>query len=90
MSETIKVGDLVQIVRWSCCGAYLGAIFRVVEVDSYGMPPRCRQCGADIQHKTFAFEGSGIAFWAAPLSWLKRIPPLDELEGEKRREELHA
>ena len=93
MSEPIKVGDLVMIVR-VCCAKRdaLGAIFSVAGIDSYRTGAwQCRHCmttGRDCRVKATAKYGDGNMH--APLSWLKRIPPLSELEGEKRDEEITA
>jgi hypothetical protein len=65
----------------------LGLIFRVPEVVTEDT--HCEIC--DLRHGTQPCavdpRDDDLAF---PLTWLKRIPPLDELEGEKTKEELHA
>jgi hypothetical protein len=33
-------------------------------------------------------DGGGNQLWFAPLPWLKRIPPLDELEGRRTEESV--
>ena len=90
MSEPIKVGDLVQVVRgMPCCGKItqlMGTVFKVSAlVDNEGTT--CITCGAIVKridpisvrgHPQFAFQ----------LSRLKRIPPLSELEGERTEETL--
>ena len=94
MSEPIKAGDLVVVVRASSCGCppKLGHIFRVLEV----RPPKgrlhCKHCKADLAPDPVAVErhapGFGSRVWE--LNRLKRIPPLDELESEKHKEGLTA
>jgi hypothetical protein len=87
MNEPISVGDLVQVVRWPCCGrGNLGMIFTVGVIDNNLF--RCTPDGCGKEHKgpNAALRGK----IAAPLAWLKRIPPLSELEGEKRDEEITA
>lgn len=91
MSEQIKVGDLV-VVTWShCVGAEadeLGVIRTVLSLDSgkaYWL--KCRQCGSFYKSPPIAeVEKDG---WH-PLSWLKRIPPLSELDDAKRDAEITA
>lgn len=91
MNEPIKPGDLVQVVK-SCCGQALGLIFTVSHFHTDDKNLRCYDCG----HREGAFTEVhatapfGDDFDYAPLHWLKRIPPLSELEGEERREELTA
>jgi hypothetical protein len=87
MSEPIKVGDVVMQVH-SCCGAYLGRIFMVEHIrpgpgSIYWFV--CGKCTAPRFQPVYAFT-YGIA--AAPLAWLKRIPPLSELEGVKTEEDI--
>ena len=78
----ISAGDLVQIVRPApCCGNEygMGLIFRVVSLDGNG---HCMKCGA------YPLLGAWGSRHGVIFSRLKRIPPLDELEGEKRDEEI--
>ena len=91
MTRPIQVGDLVIIVRGHSCTMerYRGAIFRVAKiVPATGGGWRCVHCKLNDQ-----WGPEPGAYWkekggSAPLSWLKRIPPLDELEGEKTQESL--
>ena len=99
MSEPIKVGDLVAVVkpgRARCCDGGLGAIFTVTSI---GKPLRsnggtgwsCSFCGRsgnftapDTDAVAEGLEGvTGI-----PVRRLKRIPPLSELEGERTQEDI--
>ncbi len=90
MEKPISVGDLVQVVRWPCCGAHLGKIFRVTLIRNLlGSGSGCFQC----RRPGFPVDGITAAFvseygFRAPLPYLKRIPPLEELEGERRDEKL--
>ncbi|MCR4300666.1 MAG: hypothetical protein NUV51_03575 [Sulfuricaulis sp.] len=86
MSE-IKEGDLVQVVRWPCCGVGLGGVFRVVEILSPNAG-HCK-CGAPQPFEAHPV-GAGIPSkrWGAPISWLKRIPPLAELDDVQTKEEI--
>ena len=77
MTERIEVGDLVIVVRVCPCGACkcLGHIYQVL---GFGMDVICGACGT--LYKTPAALLNPV--WrGAPLSWLKRIPPLAELES---------
>ena len=89
MAEPIKVGDLVMIVKPTPCGctASLGRIYRVQSIGLSRDPLECSICQAVLPQDTLAFgsKGRGSQPWR-----LKRIPPLDELEGEKRDEEITA
>lgn len=84
MSEPISVGDLVVIVR-SCCGRLVGRIFIVGEIEF--QRTRCHKCGWSGGEMHGSLNQN---WWGVPLSWLRRIPPLSELEGEKRDEEITA
>ncbi len=89
MREQIQVGDLVAVVKWPCCGLRLGTIFKV---DMMTKKHRifCCPCGYKEEvNEAVAWDGDPKGC-AACLSWLKRIPPLSELEGEKRDEEITA
>jgi len=85
MSERpIQVGDLVQVVRWPCCGRYLGNIFKVEEISSSDSA-LCFECGARSGPSGF-YAAPEKYNRGAPVSWLKRIPPLEELEGQRTEE----
>lgn len=85
MDRPIQVGDLVQIVRWphKCTPQSgwprLGTPFVVEAIDTCC----CGICG----ERTGIGAGNGLGR-GAPLSWLKRIPPLEELEGQRTEETL--
>jgi hypothetical protein len=86
MSEPIKAGDLVIVIRGQhCCGGTgrsLGKIRSVTEI-RHGMM-RCRECNAR-HERTYARTSVGKSY---DISRLKRIPPLSELEGERTKEDL--
>ena len=88
----IKVGDLVYVYRWPCCGAYLGMIYRVAGVEilpSHYGNWECRHCGGDLGRSSHFFgehHGRGLVGRdGAPLDYLKKIPPLGDLQGEHDR-----
>jgi hypothetical protein len=92
MSEPIKVGDLVVMVRGhECVYCVAGGIPFVVT----RFAPRldkvwhCSKCCQDVAASKDAvnFRGGRPRI---PISWLKRIPPLEELDDVKESEELHA
>lgn len=90
MDKPISVGDLVQVVR-TCCTEYVSSewIFTVSEIYAErGVPRSCAYCRADLPIGDFACAGPGQ--WGHHLANLKRVPPLEELEGEKRDEEITA
>jgi hypothetical protein len=84
MDKPISVGDLVVVVRWPCCGAYEG-MFRTVAHFFTLHNPHCEACGAKPGDQAMAALSP---VGSAPIAWLKRIPPLEELEGEKRDEKI--
>lgn len=93
MDKPISIGDLVIILRAHCPGSEAIELGMVRIVEDLMAPPasqslQCRQC-------------HGIYWWGGPIAqvepngwhptpWLKRIPPLGELESEKRDEEITA
>lgn len=87
MDKPISVGDMVMVVR-DCCSKYLGLTFRVEEVWTPSQGVICTECRLDFGSIAVAETGmpKGIPAGRLPLAWLKRIPPLSELEGEKTDE----
>lgn len=87
MDKPISVGDLVMVVkpRLQCgCFSTVGRIFQVIAL--VNRPTFCRECGkVDGTFYDMAIDHIGDG---CPLFRLKRIPPLDEFEGEKRDEKL--
>ena len=89
MDKPIQVGDLVMLVRWPHehyplipQDVQLGGVYTVTKIDSPAWCSRCRE--------EFGAGGMMDNGYGAPLAWLKRIPPLPELESEKRDEEITA
>ena len=89
----IKVGDLVMVVRKHPCtrcqfeDRLMGLIFRVAEIESV-LNTIC-ECGAPLGRKPIAIKNAGSKRGVA-VARLRRLPPLSELEGEKREEEIRA
>lgn len=87
MSEPIKVGDLVMIIRGNkCCGRTdsLGVTFQVTEIRHHeGI---CKYCCA---HNS-GLVADSVRPTVTYLYKLKRIPPLSELDDVKRDEEITA
>lgn len=96
MDKPISVGDLVVVVKPKpCCGKgkpALGFVFRVLEIrKSKGL--HCSGCGKqDAEQSLIAVSGEkhGKNQMVYEIYRLKRIPPLDELEGEKTQENLRV
>ena len=84
MDRPIQVGDLVVVVRWNCCGVHSGAVRTVksFELSSNAMCSKCFQQGPHTMYARLSPDGD------APVAWLKRIPPLDELEGKYTQENI--
>ena len=79
----IQVGDLVVVVKWPCCGKFLGHVFQVRTVWGNYNTGRCSLCGSFVGELWSVGDGR---FAAWPTAWLKRIPPLSELEGQRSEE----
>ena len=85
MSRPIAVGDLVQVVRKTCCEGWLGTTYTVKELRTVSGNYACIKCGETGTRETpwIVAYPMGHAIWN-----LKRIPPLSELEGERTEEKL--
>jgi hypothetical protein len=86
----IKVGDLVVVLH-SHCGSAVGMI-RTVSAFHANANGRCPICNFTLSHP-IAAELNGPAPWGRwrlPPSWLRRIPPLWELDETEHKEELPA
>ena len=92
--KAIAVGDLVMVVR-VCCdlalkhGVRMGLPWTVIAVEP-SQHGRCPKCGGNCPGRWARKSNERFGWSGAPFSWLKRIPPLDELETEKRDEEITA
>jgi hypothetical protein len=87
MDKPISVGDLVVIVR-ECCGvdSELGSVFRVSAISTL---TTYHDEGCGYFYRGLCVEADdGERPHGIPIHWLKRIPPLSELEGEKRDEKI--
>jgi hypothetical protein len=88
MDKPISVGDLVVVVSDRICchnpEANYGETFRVTRFrDATGEP--CEGCGDKSPQTNALGEGHKRGY---DVRRLKRIPPLSELEGEKRDEKI--
>ena len=86
MSNNIKAGDLVVVVKPRlCCGdqSSIGGIF---VVGKFIQRSSCGKCG--VQSGLFAtVKGS---YKHCEVQRLKRIPPLEKLEGQRTEEGMRA
>lgn len=87
MSGLIEVGDLVRVATAaSCCGnnAAIGKIFIVEAIGK--VMTRCARC------KKLAVVVCALlaGHCAVPVTRLRRIPPLSELESQDTHEEIPA
>jgi hypothetical protein len=91
MSEPIKVGDLVVVVRANPCGCEdrIGLTFLVNDVFKTGRQAHCLTCGDvwDGGMRTLANYGGENT---VNVKRLKLIPPLDEMERDQIVRELTA
>lgn len=81
--ESIEVGDLVMLVRQHCTNKASGEIAKVTHFERCAL--RCSHCGTPLGSDEVVFTDGRIR---APRAWLKRIPPLSELEGERTQEDI--
>ena len=94
MSEAIKVGDLVMVVR-TCCdfpiqdGVRLGLPWSVHVVATL-TPGRCPNCGFTATRVAGSREIKREGWNCAPLEWLKKIDPPAQDETTDQPEELTA
>lgn len=87
--EILKPNDLAVVIKWPCCGEYLGRIIEVKRL-FYVRPERnfkapcmhCRQKMGPLTWVVFVDEFRGF-----PREWLKKLPPLSDEEKEKERKE---
>lgn len=90
MDKPISVGDLVQIIKPThCCHNTdpIGEVHRVVSDRDRKPLMQCRFC-LGIREHSHAITVAIDTGWYVDRDRLKRIPPLSELEGEKRDEKL--
>jgi len=88
MDKPIAVGDLVQVVKACCRKTVLTPVFVVDRMWNPGAGSECAFCRTNFPIETTAVHAFKPNNHAYPLSWLKRIPPLSELEGVKSEETL--
>jgi hypothetical protein len=88
MDKPISVGDLVMVVQWPCCGAALGDIFVVANFFTSPGFHSCNKCWREIPKDFAVGPGSPGTRCGAPPAWLKRIPPIEELDDVKHEEEI--
>jgi hypothetical protein len=88
---SIKVGDLVMLIKTCGChtntnvAGYISVVSKITAVTD--MP--CQNCGKQWPSSVnFPIGKWGDA--CVPASWVKKIPPLDELEKEQERKEITA
>lgn len=89
MSERIEVGDLAQVVRG--CGCFGGFIERVNAVGAGEVLMMCDKCRWQGMAVPAVWAGWHMEkMYAAPLSWLKKIPPLSTPDHVTETEEISA
>ena len=86
MSETIQAGDLLMVVT-ACCQDKKRDHLGETGTASYAKLTfsYCGYCGHQDNGQHWALVAGAHG---APAWWYKRIPPLSELEGEKRDEPI--
>ena len=87
MTDPIKPGDLVIVIRWPCCGAFLGYPMVVDEIRSATHATGiCSECQRAITRMDYVV-GDQYRF---PLPWVKKCEPGGEHEETRQPEELAA
>lgn len=75
----ISRGDLVYVKRWPCCGSLLGTFHVVERIEAENrLGGRCGDC-----HEFHEPQGHIAVFdsgRAAPIAWLRKIPPMNAME----------
>jgi hypothetical protein len=88
MSEPIKVGDLVMVIRWphehSAPCARVGMVGIVSVIDGQ---THCHICGKVFNERSATL---GPMSGLIPISWMVKIDPPAEPERVETREELTA
>ena len=88
--SNIQAGDLVILIRTHGCmgnmNPYLGHIFIVTGL--LNTLTYCPSCLA--LSRTSNICALGLENYSTPIVWLKKIPPLDELETTEQEEKLTA
>ena len=84
----IKAGDLAVIVRWDHQHGdeYIGYVVQVESIDPRGC--ECPICRIEVVAGPSAYTHLKGKECGLPLPWLKRIPPMKELEGQRTEENL--
>jgi hypothetical protein len=85
MNKSISVGDLVQVVRGHACDIGNVGVVQEISVWGWWYCPECHAC----ETGEFVAATLRTPISGAPLEWLKRIPPLEELEGQRTEEKIH-
>jgi hypothetical protein len=92
MDKPISVGDLVMVTAPFCVHyGKVGYVFTVSAIEPARNYRGCEKCSPLITDGRPLAEGdvgNGRGFY--PLSLLKRIPPLEELDDVKKDEEITA
>lgn len=84
MSEPIKIGDLVMVVKSCCPMRVKPTIFVVERQTALSSEERgvCADCGASLPADNYWRSNAPVGeAWGQPEQWLKKIPPMDELNS---------
>lgn len=85
----IQVGDLVAVVKSCCPRVAMPSVFKVGQIGTFGFKVPCPFCLSEIDESIPIAQIDGEAK-GRPIAWLKRIPPLEELEGVKTADKVPA
>jgi hypothetical protein len=85
----IQVGDLVAVVK-TCCPRFLEGvwIFEVSKLATSTGRWVCMYCKAALPSGMNAMDSQDDEEGGVHISWLKRIPPLEQLEGQRTEENI--
>jgi hypothetical protein len=88
MTAPIGLGDSVYVWKWHACGCGLGRVGVVTRMGFTLNTTGCTCCRTPVTGKD-AIDGLSLdGKFNAPIEWVKRIPPIGELEGQPSQEDI--
>jgi hypothetical protein len=83
----IGVNDVVWVAKWPCCGHNLGFTGTVINIRAHNGTLTCSHCKAKYPARSELLVNIDNRIVAA-MPWLRKIPPLGELEGQRTQEPI--
>lgn len=95
---SLAIGDLVQVVKTCKCeksSRILGCIGRISSIETLRLLPgfsyRCYFCLDDNsfpRSESLCYSIKDLDANVLPRNWLRKIPPMEELEGKTQKEDI--